>query len=347
MNSKSFQDQIDDYKDSICAIIGFVNLFRFDDKSKKMKEEIKITQGRRMKTSSSNRISPNNEVTPDFCIQDPSNNGIIGEVKKSFPLDQNYWKDDFNQLMSYDDDLLNWLTTSGKITDHEIILLPEQSRSRLVIKYFEDRKDKEIIFNKNFIIVEFNRNDQGKGYFFFRKEYGNFKYFKDEGARLDLGVQVPLEKLMLWYEKIKLYDSKPPLPYLLHLIWENIILLRASEKESFSVLRRNSKMPIDITIDQIVNELHENYSFKSLNADNGSYQPKIPIKSWIKETINALISFKLAEWKNETNGECTIFFKKFRDTLKTFIDLCVENDAGNNINEKQMDLFKTKNDGNS
>jgi hypothetical protein len=347
MSSKKFQEQIDDYKDSICAIIGFVNLFRFDDKTKRMKKDIKVSQGRRMKTSSTNSISPNGEVTPDLCIHDPSNKGVVGEVKKSFPANQEHWKDDFSQLMSYDDDFLNWLTTSGKIDDHEIVLLPEQSRTRAVKKYFEDRKDKEIKFTKNFIIVEFNRNDQAKSFFFFRKEYGTFSYFKDVDARLEQGVQVPLDKLMLSYEKIKLYDSKPPLPYLLHLIWENVIMLRASDNEGFSALRKNSKMPIDITVDQIVDELHENYSFKSLNADNGSHQPKVPIKSWIKEAVNALISFKLAEWKNEPNGECTIYFKKFGDTLKTFIDLCTENKIGINSNEKQMDLFDTKKGSNS
>lgn len=342
MSSKNFREQIDDYKDSIWAIIGFLNLFLFDDETKKMRPDIKVAQGRRMKTSESNPLAPSREVTPDFCIQHPSNKGVVGEVKKSFPNNQDYWQDDFSQLMSYDDDFLNWLTTSGKIDDHEIVLLPEQSRSRLVKKYFEDRKDKEIKFKKNFVIIEFNRNDQAKGYFFFRKEYGNFKYFKDVNTRLEQGVQVPLNKLMLAYEKIKLYDSKPPLPYLLHLIWENIILLHASDNQGFSALRKNSKMPIDITVDQIADELHENYSFKSLNADNSSHQPKIPFKSWIKEAINALATFKLAVWKSEINGECTIYFKKFSDTLTTFIDLCIENNFWESTNEKQMDLFETK-----
>ncbi len=342
MSSKKFQEQIDDYKDSICAIIGFMNLFRFDDNTKKMRKDIKVAQGRRMKTSASNRITPDNEVTPDLCVQGPSNKGVVGEVKKSFPANQDLWKDDFAQLMSYDDDLLNWLTTSGKLDDHEIVLLPEQSRSRTVKKYFEDRNGTEIKFTKNFIIVEFNRNDQAKGYFFFRKEYGTFKYFKDVDAKLEQGVPVPLDKLFLSYEKIKLYDSKPPLPYLLHLMWENIILLRASDDKGFSALRKNSKLPIDITVDQIVDELHDNYSFKSLNADNGAHQPKVPVKSWIKEAINALISFDLAEWKNEPCGECTVYFKKFGDTLKTFIDLCIENKVGTSSDEKQMDLFENK-----
>jgi hypothetical protein len=64
MSSKTFQEQIDDYKDSICAIIGFVNLFRFDDKTKEMKRDVKVSQSRRMRTSTSNKIRPNSEVIP-------------------------------------------------------------------------------------------------------------------------------------------------------------------------------------------------------------------------------------------------------------------------------------------
>jgi len=342
MSNKSFEERINDYTDSIFAIIGFVNLFRFDDATQTTREDIKIFQGRRMQTSSSNKISPNTEVTPDFCIQDSNNKGIVGEVKKSFPKKQDFWMDDFKQLMSYDDDLLNWLTDSGKIDDHEIVLLPEQSRARAVIRYFEEHKDKDIKFTKNFIIIEFNRNDQAEAYFFFRKEYGSFKYFSVIDSRLEEGVMVPLIKLMPIYEKIKLYDSRPPLPYLIFLIWENVIMLRASTDEHFASLRRNSKLPIDITIDEIVEELHDNYSFKKLNAGNSSHQPKVPTKSWVKESINALVSFKLAKWKDESLGECTVYFKKFTNTLKTFIDLCTGQKLDIETEEKQMELFDKK-----
>lgn len=151
MNDKSFRDRIDDYKDSIFVIIGFVNLFKFDDVSKTIKENVKVFQGRRMKTSSANRVLPNDEVTPDFCIQGSNDNGVVGEVKKNFPQDRKLWMDDFKQLMSYDDDLINWVTSSGKINDHEIVLVSHLSRSRAIIKYFEEHKGKEITFNKNFI----------------------------------------------------------------------------------------------------------------------------------------------------------------------------------------------------
>ncbi|MBU0477522.1 hypothetical protein KKC91_03010 [bacterium] len=334
--AKTFNEQIDDYKDSIFAIIGFINLFRFDDDTQTIDNDIMIFQGRRMKTSSANRVSPDTEVTPDFCIQAPNNKGIVGEIKKSFPEENSLWMKDFEQLMRYDDELTNWLTTSGKIDNHEIVLLPEQSRSRAVQQYFEERKDSEITFNKNFIIVQFNRNDQVKSYFFFRKEYGSFKYFDKINKKLLVGVMVPTDILMLKYEKIKLYDAKPPLPYLLHLIWENVIMFRASDNEKFSGMKR---IPINITIENVVEDLHANYSFKKLNAGDDTHQPKIPLTSWVKEALNAMVTFKLAVLIDSQKGEYTVNFKKFKKTLETFIDLCTKHELGNKPDKKQGKLF--------
>jgi hypothetical protein len=339
MNNKPYDEQIDDYKDSIFAIIGFVNLFRYDDKTKKMRDDIKIFQGRRMKTSSTNRVNPDDEITPDFCVQDSENKGIVGEVKKSFPSDSDLWMDDFRQLMRYDDDLSNWLTNSGKINDHHIVLLTHSSRSRKLIRYFRDHEGKDIIFTRNFAIIEFYRNEEIQSYLFFRKEFGDLLYFQKENNRLIDGVQVPLMKLMPEYGRIKLYDSKPPLPYLIYLLWENVIMLRASDSEKFPNLRKNGKLPVTAKIDDITQELYENYSFKQLNADNSSCQPKIPLKSWIKDAIEALVTFKLAEWKDKDSEECIFHFKKFGTTLQDFINLCDKNQQETDIDQKQLDLF--------
>ncbi|MEK7396517.1 MAG: hypothetical protein AAB116_06230, partial [Candidatus Poribacteria bacterium] len=185
--------------------------------------------------------------------------------------------------------------------------------------------------------VEFSRNNEAKSYLFFRKQLGELLYFQKENNRLTDGIQVPLEVLTNIY-KIKLYDSQPPLPYLIHLIWESVISTRVSDDE-FRRLRRNSKLSVTIVIDEIIQNLYENFSFKQLNADNSSFQPKIPLKSWVKEAIEALITFKLAEWKDKDSEECVFYFKKFGTTLQDFISLCETNQLGTDIDQKQLDLF--------
>jgi hypothetical protein len=61
----------------------------------------------KFQTSASNRVSKNNEVTPDLTGQTETMS-IIGEVKKGFPDNQEYWDDDIKQLEKYDDVLTGW-----------------------------------------------------------------------------------------------------------------------------------------------------------------------------------------------------------------------------------------------
>ncbi|MGV8080765.1 MAG: hypothetical protein AB2L22_12015 [Syntrophales bacterium] len=336
MNNKSIRDQIDDYKDSIFAIIGFANLFRYDDSRKRMRDDLLLCQGRRLRTSLSNRLSPDNEVTPDLCLCDSRRKGIIGEVKRSFPLDQDQWIDDFNQLMRYDDELKQWMTDDGTVDDHEIVLLPEQSRSRAIIRYYENEKGNAISFTKNFVIVQFNRSDQAKSFFFFRKEYGDFVNYPEINSRLEDGVKVPLEKLMLHYEKIKLYDAQPPPIYLMQLIWENIVMFRASMNEKF---RSSRRIDVELSIDEIVNELRDNYTFNSVNANNHSYQPDIPHRSWIIESVDLFVRFGLAKWNDAAKTGCVIYFKKFKNILEDFIKLYEEKCLKGHKETQQMELF--------
>lgn len=342
--AKTFQDKVDDYKDTVFAIIGFGNLFRFNNKTKSMDENVKLSQGRKFKTSSSNRISPDNTVTPDLCIQLDNDNGIVSEVKISFPKNQEHWIDDFKQVMSYDDNLKNWWTSDSTIKNHNIVLLPHQSRSVIVDEYFKQKKKEgHIKFERPFSIVEFNRSDQSNGYYFFRKLSGEIKASEEIVQNLKYGIQVPTEKLMLHYEKHKLFDSRPPMPYLLHIIWENVILRFASDIQELTRIR---KIEISTSVESITKDLYENCSFKGFNFDESEHQPKVPLTSWVKDAINALIKFKYAEWKNKEEGSCKIIFKRFDDVFENFINLCLEYNIDTEDlegSEHQEELFKSKN----
>jgi hypothetical protein len=345
--AKTFRDKVDDYKDTVFAIIGFGNLFRFDNKTQSMDESVKLAQGREFRTSSSNRISPDNIVTPDLCIQIGNDKGIAAEVKISFPKNQEHWADDFNQLMKYDDNLENWWTADSKIQNHDIVLLPHPSRSVMVEEYFQKQSSQgEVKFERPFSIVEFNRSDQSNGYYFFRKRSGEMKADEEIAEKLKYGIQVPTEKLMLNYEKHKLYDSKPPMPYLLHIIWESIILRFASDSQDLSQSRK-TKIEIVTSVEKITKELYDNCSFKGFNFDESDHQPKVPLTSWVRTAVHALVTFKYAEWINQSEGTCKIYFnKRLNDVFETFINLCLEHNIDTEDiegSEYQEELFKSKN----
>lgn len=333
-----YTDEIDSYEMSVLAAIGFLNFFRYDDRAKAMSGKSKIWQGRKMKTSSANKISPNTDVTPDLVIQVDEKNGVLAEIKYSFPMDQAHWTDDFDQLKSYDDDLLNWDTPNKKIAGHEIVLLPEQSRAVAVRKFYEKLSEKGDFIKKNFAIVEFNRADQGKAFLFFRIQYGELKSAPELNTRLQNGIKVHIEKLFLSYAKCKIYDSKPPMPYLLNLIWEAVVIAKASGDPKFSHLRRNGTIHVDVTLEEIKQELAQSYSFRPINSDNRLHSD-IPL-NWIREAMEILVSAELAEWKDTAHTEATVSFKKYARTIDAFKQICAEHQKATDEESGQMRLFK-------
>lgn len=343
MNDKEqINDEIDNYKDTIYAMVGFMNFYRYDDTSKAMKDNVLVFQGRRLEPSPEKTINSNGEkiphVTPDIGVLLPSKDGVLGEVKKSFPIEQELWIKTFEQLMSYDDDLMGWPSTDKKVNSHDIVLILHQSRTKAVRKFFEEHKGSKINFNRPFCIIEFNRSDERKAYIFFRIEYGLLSDNSVNG-KLGNGVQVPMDVFIEIYSTIKIYDSEPPLPYLIELIWTNVVLRKASEETKFEKLRKNQKIEVILEIDNIIEELHQEFSFRSLYGDNHDRQPKIPKKEWVMRACEHLVKSNEATWIDSTKATVKVFFRKYDDILVHFIELCSEKEENSN----QLKLFGDKN----
>ncbi len=101
---QELKDEIDNYSDSLFAIIGFMNFYRFDDTTRRMRDDVRLFQGRRLTPSAAKTTNAKGEtveyVTPDLGILLPLDKGVLGEVKKSFPRDSTHWLDAFEQLMA-------------------------------------------------------------------------------------------------------------------------------------------------------------------------------------------------------------------------------------------------------
>jgi hypothetical protein len=323
------RDKIDDYKDTIFAISAFINLYRYDDHTQEMRDNVTVFQGRKLTPPSG---SP---VTPDIGIAyHREAESVLGEVKKSFPQNQSLWIDDFKQLMAYDENLQGWPTASGTVSNHDVVLLLHQSRAALVRKYYQARQGKDITFTRRFAIVEFNRSNERKAYFFLRTVDGNLSC-TDVGDRLDNGVQVPLSALLSEYSEVKLYDAEPPLPHLMELIWANIVTLRASEDENFGRLNKNQKLDVEASVDEITEELHKGYSFHNVCGQSTENHPQIPKKDWVMRACKKFIEAGDAEWIAPSEGKIRFLFRRYEDVLRHVIEIC----AGTLAEDKQLPLF--------
>jgi len=110
--TKSIKNKIDNYEQTIIAIIGFMNFYRFDSD----KVPPKLFQGRKL---SPKEESESEFLTPDIGILQSDNYGILGEVKHCFPKEQDYWIKAFEQIMKYDHDLVGWPNSDGKASNFD------------------------------------------------------------------------------------------------------------------------------------------------------------------------------------------------------------------------------------
>lgn len=310
-------NKIDNYNQTIIAIVGFMNFYKYDSNQ----EPVVLFQGRRLKPSGEEDPE---FVTPDIGILLPDNTGVLGEVKHTFPKDKELWVNAFDQMLKYDDDLFGWPNEEGRVTNHDLVLLTHQTRARAVGNYYREKNNNsEIFFSKPFCIVEYNQVSERKDFFFFRIEEGKIS---DEivNSKLQEGVPVPMAILIFNYAAVKLYDDKPEVPYLMYLIWNFVVLDKASELEQYRTLRKNQKLEIVIDIDEIVETLRFGYSFRLLNSEHAEMQPQIPKKVWVKEACQKFVEWNEAKW-NDTEKSTLTFraHKQYEDTLKHFINLYI------------------------
>lgn len=313
----TIENKIDNYNQTIIAIVGFMNFYRYDSKQ----TPVVLFQGRKLQPSQ----NKNSEyVTPDIGILLPNNLGVLGEVKHSFPRDKNLWSDVITQLLKYDDNLIGWPKEDGIVQNHDVVLLTQQARARAVGNYFREKINiGEISFKRPFIIVEYNLTSERQDYFFFRIEEGALTD-EDVNAKLQEGVPVPMIKLLQHCAAVKLYDDMPELPYLMHLIWVYVVLDKASELEQFKNLAKNQKLDVVLTVDEIVDTLRNGYSFRLLNSENSDRQPSIPKKAWVKEACQKFVLWGEAKWNDDLKSSLTFrCHKKYDDTLKHFIQMYV------------------------
>lgn len=332
MNSRQVEGDIDHYRNTALTIIAFMSLCRFDKDSEAERSDVKAFQGRKMSSAQGK------ELSPDIIIQYAEQSGIVAEVKMSFPMDENHWIDDFHQLMEYDDDLKNWDTDDGAIALYYIVLIVHQSRSVRVEEFYKDGvASGSIQFKRNFFIVESNRSDEAQTYIYLRLKCGIAPDNYDLYNTLHNGIPIPMEKILPKHSMHMIYDAKPPLPYLMFIIWQYFVSNKAFEDPNRDKIRLRGKVSISTSTEEIKAFLSENFSINEFNSHNRAYQPIVPKREWIKEVIDALVILKLGEWVDVKQGNCVIAFKRGL-TKEEFIRLCVEHNLYGS-DEGQTELF--------
>lgn len=319
------KDSIDNYEQTILAMVGFMNFYSHDATNK----AVHSFQGRRFTNvpppppkkdakKPATEAPPFKEIvaTPDIGILQPNKHGVLAEVKYTLAKEKAHWSF-LEQLLKYDQPLLGWPTEDELVTSHDIVLLVHQSRSRAVRDYIHENNEKGFIHP--FALIEVNKSSQGKEYLFFRKEDGKLSDPAVDAA-LHEGKQVPLQIIFRKYASIKISDDQPEVPYLMNLIWNHVVTERASLDSKFSTLKKNSSLRVDVPVADIQKKLHDEYSFAPYHRQIPRRQTKYPLPEWIREACQRFVDYGEAAWIDTDRENISFRFRKYSDVLAHWID---------------------------
>lgn len=319
--TEEIKARINDYEQSIHAIIGFANFYLYDDATGLERPDVKAFQGWPLtyakKGEEGQTIPSEGRVTPDLGILLPDRQGVIAEVKKSFPRDKKHWSDDFEQLMSYDNDLHGWPFADGRVESHDIVLITHLTRAVPVEDFYQaGRESKTISFSRPFAIVEFSETSEAKTFIFFRRKVGCLSNMELD-TRLRQGVSVPMEVFVEKCSTVKFYDTPPPIPYMIEQVWTHVVVPVARESARFAKLKRRQKLDVQISVDAAVGKLREGFSFRSFCDCGKEYG--VPETRWVRDACEALVDLEEAQWLDPDRSTLKVFFQRYVDVRDHFI----------------------------
>lgn len=308
-------DEVNDYQQTVKALLAFAAFAVHDGTQQRPGAAFGF--GRRMTASAQNRVSPDQEVTPDLVAQKSGDYGIVAEGKKSLPRDQTRWERYVEQLLKYDDELTGWWTQDGTIPQADTVMLVHQSRSRVFCRFLEQKQSEDPhCVGEHSSVVEFNSSDETASYYFFRLEHGTIRD-EELAARLQDGIPIPLDKVLQSFPNLKYYDSKPPLAFILKELWMETFpaMLEGAEYDE-----KYAATKVAASVEEVTEELQKAHGSDTLSKDSRSVE--FPSQSWVREAFEKLVQLKMALPPSEPGDPYQILFKSVRgDVLKRFIEL--------------------------
>ncbi len=250
LNPKQIRIAINNYEYVCQTLVATTNIIEYNFNGK-------CTQGKRLKTSSSNTIQPNTVVTPDLVIEIPVKNGnenyrAVNEIKAGLPEDKDYWFPVAQQLKKYDDDLDGW--TRSNSTNHDIFITTNELRVFELKKYLDElAADGKIKIDRNLSILHSTRSEQVGSFINIRKDYGTISN-KNLDDMLSSGVGIPEHNIVNEINQMKFYDSNPPTIYMMMIVWTHILKIFLNMKQ-LRELKGNKMIPIVVTVKDIYDKL--------------------------------------------------------------------------------------------
>lgn len=297
--------EIRDYETSVQALCAFVTLAIMGRDERGLAEGSEYSFGRRMRTSSQNRVSPSEKVTPDTVIQRSPQLGYVVEAKATLPSEA-YWGTNATQLHKYDDRLSGWWTDDGYVRTTDVICLTGAPFAARFADYVEsDEAQRGWSFQCNLCFVEFSYTSRWQECLYLKKERG--KVTDPQLAQvIREGEEVNIEDLVANFNGAAFYDGDPPVEYVMQILWQHVFTHRRPGEERDEEL---GYWPIAVAADELTDYLQRMYG--SLGEAAG--EVRFPRKKWVRLALDAFAQIGLATHDGDDNF--TISFRQLKGEL--------------------------------
>jgi hypothetical protein len=306
--SRRIRKDCDDYCDTVLALKAFAHEMLWDGEKI---ADCPAFFGRSMATSSTNRISPDNTVTPDLIVQPKPEYGIVVEAKIALSGDPKKRTRKLLDLQKYDDDLRGWKTADERIPLHDVVLLCHNFHGTDVCDQIRDLQGKsEISFDRKFALVSFIRGQQTETWMSLALEMGDLSdAAKKEKLRRRLQIRLDHIAANPRFASVELYDHPPPLPMLMHFIEQTVV----NDLDENDLLRHRQHQQVlkTFSIDNMRDRLAANFAL----PQDKTRTPKIPKRAWVKDAMEAFVAFDWAQRASQPKGYYHYIVKKRHGNL--------------------------------
>ncbi len=297
-----------------------------------------IGVGRKMNSSEQEE-----SLTPDITAEF-NNFGLINEIKKS--ICEKHLTKEVLQLKKYDTIVGEW--KANKNLDYDIFLFVHTREFQKLIKFLEESKMdstykkfsfkvedniNNISFAHNLAIFRWMRVEETDQYYQIIFDVGNVSDQPVSQNFKNTEQKVFMYQIIDLLSTFKFTDDKPPMVYLLPILWEKIFSTFFVVDEYKEVhLKGKNIIEKELTLEQVFNLIDE--TFIALDSDTGKKQI---IKSWIKEAIDILDSLDLCKWIDK--AKFNLKYKRIDNIKDFFISKLSDDEEPTDDSQKSLGSF--------
>ena len=288
--AEEIQKAVDDYIQTVGSILAFSQTLNYECKFDSF-------IGKKLHTSPDNRISPDEDVTPDL-VSMKDTQGIVTEVKKTISANSRHWDEVLKQLEKYDDKLSQW-NDDETVTKHEIVLLTHHTKSNQLEEKLKDSLKKGVItLKRNVSIIEFVRNSERQTFFNLKLTWGDMS-IPEFNSKLKNCISVNMKYLINQLSSIKFYDAEPHVVYTMSILWDHYISKQPTNEQRRASVRTNKTMIVPVHLDNAYKDLVDLFGPKQAHR----YQCQVPRRSWVKKALDRFCEIKLGVDKGNDTYE--------------------------------------------